>query len=117
MTDNNEVEMTIVRDLRTATKALYSATNAITKYLGVQVEPAPAKATSTDEPKSEQPKSDTSKQLTLEQVRKVLADKSRSGHTDAIRGFLEKHGASKLSDIDPQEYVALVEEVETLRNE
>ena len=35
--------------------------------------------------------------LTLEQVRAVLADKSRKGHTAEIRTLLQKYGASKLS--------------------
>ena len=44
----------------------------------------------------------TSKPLTLEDVRAVLAEKSRNGHTAKIRELLEKHGAAKLSEIDPQ---------------
>ena len=52
--------------------------------------------------------------LTLEQVRAVLADKSRAGHTAAIRTLLQKYGASKLSGIDPQHYEALLHEAEVL---
>ena len=33
-------------------------------------------------------------ELTLEQVRAVLADKSRAGHTAAVRDLLQKYGAS-----------------------
>ena len=52
--------------------------------------------------------------LTLEQVRAVLADKSRMGFTDEIRDLLQKHGASKLSGIDPARYKALLADVEVL---
>ena len=52
--------------------------------------------------------------LTLEQVRAVLAEKSRAGHTAAIRALLQKYGASKLSGIDPQHYEALLQEAEVL---
>ena len=47
---------------------------------------------------------------TLEQVRAVLAEKSRAGHTAAIR----KYGAEKLSLVDPQHYEALLKDVEGL---
>ena len=46
--------------------------------------------------------------LTLEQVRAVLADKSRMGFTTEIRSLLQKYGAVKLSGIDPANYKALV---------
>jgi len=52
--------------------------------------------------------------LTLEQVRAVLADKSRMGFTAEIRSLLQKYGAAKLSGIDPAHYKALVAEAEVL---
>ena len=58
----------------------------------------------------------TSKPLTLEDVRAVLAEKSRNGHTAKIRELLEKHGAAKLSEIDPKKYAALLAEAEVLGN-
>ena len=58
----------------------------------------------------------TSKPLTLEDVRAVLAEKSRNGHTAKIRELLEKHGAAKLSEIDPKNYAALLAEAEVLGN-
>ena len=54
------------------------------------------------------------KPLTLEEVRAVLAEKSRSGHTEEVRELLNKHGADKLSEIDPVEYPALLAEAEVL---
>lgn len=54
------------------------------------------------------------KPLTLEEVRAVLAEKSRSGHTEDVRELLAKHGADKLSEIDPAEYAALLAEAEVL---
>ena len=52
--------------------------------------------------------------ITLEQVRAVLAEKSRQGHTAEIRTLLQKYGATKLSDIDPVHYKALVAEAEVM---
>ncbi|MBT9142480.1 MAG: hypothetical protein DDT29_00874 [Dehalococcoidia bacterium] len=61
-------------------------------------------------------KQDAPKPITLEQVRAVLAEKSRDGHTAKVRELLEKHGAAKLSEIDPSEYPALLAEAEALGN-
>ena len=51
---------------------------------------------------------------TLESVRAILAEVSRAGHTAEIRELLQKHGASRLSEIDPSHYEALVADVEGL---
>ena len=50
----------------------------------------------------------------IEDVRKILADKSRLGHTAKIRELLEKYGAKKLSEIDSGNYKDLVADVEKL---
>ncbi|HEX3017842.1 MAG TPA: rRNA biogenesis protein rrp5 [Caproicibacter sp.] len=55
------------------------------------------------------------KAVTLEQVRAVLADKSHDGFTDEVRVLLEKHGAKKLSEIDPANYSALLADAEKLK--
>ena len=52
--------------------------------------------------------------ITLEAVRAILADKSRNGHTAQIRSLLQKYGATKLSEIDPVNYKALLAEAEVL---
>lgn len=39
------------------------------------------------------------KPLTLEEVRAVLAEKSRAGHTAEVKELLNKHGADKLSEM------------------
>lgn len=50
------------------------------------------------------------KPVTLEQVRAVLAEKSRSGYTVGVRELLLKHGATKLSEINPAEFETLLRE-------
>ena len=70
-----------------------------------------------DEPTTvteEQSKTAEKKVLTLEEVRAVLAEKSRAGFTVQIREILVKHGAEKLSAVNPLEYEALLKEVEVL---
>jgi hypothetical protein len=52
----------------------------------------------------------------LETVRAALAEKSRAGHTAEVRELLQKHGAAKLSEIDPSHYADLLKEAEGLGN-
>lgn len=58
-------------------------------------------------PKEEKP-------LNLEDVRAVLADKSRKGHTAEVKALLNKHGADKLSEIDSADYASLLADAEVL---
>lgn len=69
-----------------------------------EAKPEPGKAENSDKPKP----------MTLEEVRPILAEKSRAGHTAAIRELLKKHGSPNLSGLDPAEYPALLAEVEAL---
>ena len=76
-------------------------------------EPEKKNAAKDTEPPAEAPVPEA-EPLTLEQVRAVLAEKSRAGHTAEVKALLLKHGADKLSDIDPAEYPALLADAEVL---
>ena len=52
--------------------------------------------------------------VSIAEVRAVLAEKSRSGFTDAVKALLQKHGASKLSGISQNEYKTLLEEAKQI---
>lgn len=54
--------------------------------------------------------------ITLENVRGVLAGKSRDGHTAEVRALILKFGASRLSEIDPKDYEAVLREAEVIGN-
>lgn len=54
------------------------------------------------------------KKLSLEDVRRVAADKARQGHTDEVRQLIQKFGADKLSGVDATKYPALMEELEAM---
>lgn len=56
------------------------------------------------------------KELTLEEVRAVLGEKSRAGFTLEIQALLKKYGAPKLSGIDPKHYEALLKDAEVLKD-
>lgn len=70
-----------------------------------------------DNPPASEAKSEKAeKPLTLEDVRKVAADKSRQGFTDEVRGLIQKYGADKLSGMDPAKYEAFLKELGVLGN-
>ncbi|MBS4761202.1 rRNA biogenesis protein rrp5 [Carnobacteriaceae bacterium zg-ZUI252] len=58
-----------------------------------------------------------SKKITLEDVRAVLADKSRLGFTKEIKAIITACGATKLSDVNPQDYPTLLKKAEGLGHE
>ena len=105
MSKRGELDL-CVSELRSVAQSLNTVADSLTAlFSGSQPE-------SSVQPESKP----TSKPLTLEDVRAVLAEKSRNGHTAKIRELLEKHGAAKLSEIDPQKYSALLAEAEVLGN-
>lgn len=52
--------------------------------------------------------------LTLEEVRKTLAELSRRGLTAEVKAIIQKHGADRLSKIAPEHYAAVLKEAENL---
>ena len=52
--------------------------------------------------------------VSIAEIRAVLAEKSRSGFTDSVKALLQKHGASKLSGVSPEEYAVLLEEAKQI---
>ena len=101
-----------IGELRIAAQSLIAVADNLSTLFGGDAEPD---AAPTEPPKaSPQAESPAPKPITLEQVRAVLAEKSRNGHTAQVRALLEKHGAAKLSEIDPAEYAGLLAEAEVL---
>lgn len=98
----SELELAI-RDLRTAAATINDVADTLAEMFSTASADEALDAAAPVEPV-----------LTLEQVRAVLANKSRMGFTAEIRSLLQKHGAPKLSGIDPIHYKALVAEAEVL---
>ena len=93
----------VIKDLRSAVATI----NDVADTLAEMFSAAPA-----DE--AHDAATSTEPVLTLEQVRAVLADKSRQGHTAEIRALLQKYGAAKLSGVAPSNYRALLADAEVL---
>lgn len=104
--------LAVVEDLRSLADSVQAVANAMMEG-DPPAEPkepeqsaeAPAKA---DKPKKAPPA------VTLEQVRAVLVDKTHDGYSAEVQALLKKHGASKLSAVDPKHYAALLKEAEEI---
>lgn len=113
----------VVSDLRSLADSLQAVADAVAQGGQERLEqtteekptqkPEKKTAAKKEEPSTEEV-GQQSTPLTLEQVRAALAEKSRAGHTSEVKALLIKHGADKLSDIDPAEYPALLAEAEVL---
>lgn len=55
------------------------------------------------------------KAITIEDVRPVLADISRNGHTAEVKELLRKYGASKLSEVKTEDLFSLLKDAEVFK--
>ncbi len=105
MSKMSDMAMTI-EELRNAAGAITDVANYLAEmFSGSAAEEQPEKKAPAQKPA-----------LTLEQVRAVLSEKSRAGHTAGVRELLQKYGASKLSQVDPANYEALLRDAEVIGN-
>jgi len=98
-----------IEELRTAAASINAAADWLYQQFSgdeAAAPEAPAKA------KKEKPKLE----IKLEDVRAVLAEKSRAGHTAEVRALLQKYDAEKLSAVDPANYEALMKDAEVIGN-
>jgi hypothetical protein len=121
-----------VGELRNAARSLTAAADNLAELFSGREKAEPATIVKDDEdddylplpektpptkPAAQSKASAKPKTLTFEQVRAILAEKSRSGNSGAIKGLIAKHGADMLSEVNPKEYAALIAEVEALPDE
>ena len=129
MSKTSEIDLCI-GELRTAAQSLSAVADSLTALFSANAAPAgmlaqggegndqkangesvniadgKVKTTQSAEPKP--------KPVTLAQVRAVLAEKSRCGHTAQVRELLQKHGAAKLSAMAPTEFETLLSEAASI---
>ena len=101
MSKVSELDLAI-KDLRSAAATINDVANSLAEMFS---NPAPEEPATPEAPK-----------VSFETVRAILADKSRNGFTAQIRALLEKYGASKLSEIAPEHYEAILAEAEVIGN-
>jgi hypothetical protein len=100
----------VVNDMESLTESLRAFANAIASN-----EPS---AESEEKPSTQevQEVKPAAKTISVEDVRAVLTPISQSGKTAQVRELLLKHGAGRLSEVDPSRYGALLAEAKVLAN-
>lgn len=101
---NADAMQQIIEALRAAAKAFNEVANQLSDKKSLEMKEASSVA---EEKVSE-------KKLTLEDVRKAAADKSRQGYTEEVRKLIQKFDASKLSEVDAEKYPALMKDLEAV---
>ena len=125
MSKTSEINLCI-GELRTAAQSLAAVADSLTVLFGASAVPAGMLAQGGEgndqkangesiniqdgKVKTTQPAEPNPKPVTLAQVRAILAEKSRCGHTAQVRELLQMHGAAKLSAINPTEFESLLSE-------
>lgn len=69
----------------------------------------------TGQTEPEQPPAPQPKEYTFVEVRKAFAAKSHAGHTQQVKALITKYGAEKLSAVKPEDYPALMAELEAIK--
>ena len=103
MSKTSELDMAITELLRCG-EALISVADALRGMFSSEV----------SEPQEQaQPEA---RVYSLEDVRALLLMKNRAGFREEVKALLLKHGADRLTDVDPSKYAALVADAEVLGN-
>lgn len=102
-----------LRDLAEKLKSLSDSIQELSESIDGSDPEEPEKVEKKTEDKPKVAKNE--KEVSLEEVRAVLAEKSHAGLTNEVRGLLEKYGAEKLSLVDPVNYAALLKDAEGLK--
>ena len=97
----------VVEDMRSLADSIQSVADSIQGNTAA-LEEAPAQPVDDTPPKPAEP------QITIDQVRALLAEKSGEGKTQAVKALLYKYDAGKLSGVKLEDYAALMEEARKL---
>ena len=110
MSNMSELDTTL-NDLITCVQALAKAADNLLRTANALRETFSG-ASETPEAKPEE----SIKEYSFTEVRGILAGISGKGHGADVRKLLSKYGASKLSDIRPEDYANLVRDAEAITN-
>lgn len=98
----------VVSDIRSLAESLQAVADAMADNEATETVEA---STIVREPKPKK------KEITLEEVRGKLAEKSQAGLTAEVREIIQKYGGFKLSEVDPKHYADVLKDAEVLGNE
>ena len=119
-----KLALDVVSDLKSLAENIETLVRAMEASEAVPTNEEPNKKKSKAKAKVEEPEAEVEealvdepeeKQPTLEEVRAVMADKSRDGFRAEIKAILTKFGANNLSSLDPKHYLSALKEVGELK--
>jgi predicted Holliday junction resolvase-like endonuclease len=104
----------VVSDMRSLADSLQAAAEVMAGNEPVETEETTTIVKEPEPKKTEKPKK---KEITLEEVRAKLAEKSQAGLTGEVREIIKKYGGSKLSEVAQEHYADMLKDAEVLGNE
>ena len=104
----------VVSNMRSLADSLKSVADALAENESTETAEQTVSAKEPEPKKTGKPKK---MEITLEEVRAVLAEKSQAGLTAEVREIIKKYGGSKLSEIAPEHYADILKDAEVLSNE
>ncbi len=112
-----KLALEVVNDLKSLAESIEGLVHAMEANEVEAVKEAPKKKkTKAEQPVLDEPEDTPEvKQPTLEELRAVMADKSRDGFRAEVKAILTKYGANNLSSLDPKHYVSALKEVGELK--
>lgn len=118
---NIKLLLDVIADARSFADSLGAVADAMKKNETTDVEqPVEPKKETTDVAKPVAPKKEAKKpkekEIKFEDVRALLGQKSQEGMTEGVRGIIQKYGATKLSEIEPEHYADVLKDAGELTN-
>jgi len=104
----------LLKEAREAIQAAENAINDLTSMLSGNVSDDAFTVDPYDIPDDPKPVKEPSKVYTFEEVRGLLAEKARGGHNAEVRAVLKMFNATKLSEVNPDDYEALILEAQAI---
>lgn len=97
--------LNLITDVRAVADDLQAIADSMANNESPEVNEAAAHAPKADKPKPS---------IKLEDLRALLASKSQAGLGNEVRELIKKYDATKLSDVEPDQYAAIFAEAEVL---
>ena len=104
----------VINELRDCGKALMNMADSLQEIFSSPVNEPAAESPVQKEPEKREASAPAKPALTFIDVRKLLSEKSRAGHTAEVKALLQKYGAEKLSELSENHYAAVIAEAEVL---
>ena len=84
------------------------------KFVEIYTPPELVEETGKKPEKEQSVSAEPAKEITVADVRKLLAEKSRMGYKAEVMELVHKHGADKVSSLKESEYAAVMKEAEQI---